>query len=199
MRDEKQEKFLLSENFLWALLIVSTVIIVFILVLFINGRDNSVLQNFAPWLQCFLMILVVFIGGVYVRIKHGKTRKGGTKYYNFKYHTLELEENFLRYCNKFSEWEQVDRICWRERFANKNENEYWETVYYLQDLDDDFVKAWHDLNFYEGKKNLTDLELKYFLLVKKYVYLKVYDTYTKQCNKSIFLKNQLGDNKKFER
>ena len=70
MRDEKQEKFLLSENFLWALLIVSTVIIVFILVLFINGRDNSVLQNFAPWLQCFLMILVVFIGGVYVRIKH---------------------------------------------------------------------------------------------------------------------------------
>lgn len=184
MQNDKKEVSIFSEDLLWTLLTLSIIVLFVILDVLLN-KGEDVLENFVPWLQAFITILVVFVGGIYVRNKNGKSRKGGTKYYKFKYHTLELEEGFRQYCGKFSLKEQLYMMTRIAQWIGKhetNEEKYFSTVYFLQEIDDEFVKAWHDFNFYERKKNLNDSELEYFLLTKKYVYLKVYNTYQSSKN-----------------
>lgn len=182
MQNDKKEISIFSEDLLWTLLIVSITILFVVLDLLIN-KGTDILKNFVPWLQWFITILLVFVGGIYVKNKNVKNRKGGTKYYKFKFRTIELEENFRKYCEEFSKKEQLDMIIGIIKWIGESgarEKKYFGTVYYLQEIDDEFVKAWHDFNFYERKKNLKDSELEYFLLVKKYIYLKVYNTYINQ-------------------
>ena len=79
----------------------------------------------------------------------------------------------------------------------KTRNNYWNTVFYLQDIDGEFIKVWNDFNFYENKLLKKEADLDYYILVKNYIYIKVYYTYKKILKKSIwqdisFYKENLG-------
>lgn len=84
-------------------LIVSACILVLVGILYFNNVYVEFLNNVRPWIECFVGVLLVVVGGVYVNTKYGKTRKGGTKYYKFAYRKPDLEKNFRAYCDKFAE------------------------------------------------------------------------------------------------
>lgn len=67
----------------------------------------------------------------------------------------------------------------------KTRNNYWNTVFYLQDIDGEFIKVWNDFNFYENKLLKKEADFDYYILVKNYIYIKVYYTYKKILKKSI--------------
>lgn len=173
------KKFMFSSKTLRNGLIISVVILVIVGICYLNQFHVEELNNFQPWVENFVGILLVFVGGVYVKTSYEKSRKGGTRYYQYKYRTSKLEKSMIEYCNQFTESQQTEAIGKIHQWVGSEEDreKYWKTVFYLQVEDKEFVKGWNDFNYYENMKLSKESNLDYFLLVRKYVYLKVYETY----------------------
>lgn len=176
-----EKKIVFSSNVLWSFLIISIMLFFLVGVLYFNHFCVDELNNFQPWVENLVGILLVFVGGVYVKTSYEKSRKGGTKYYPFKYRTPDLEKKMTEYCKNYTELQQAVAIGQIHQWVGSEAtgDKYWKTVFYLQDVDNDFIKAWNDFNFYDNMKLKKESDLNYFLLVKKYVYLRVYEAYTK--------------------
>lgn len=101
--NDGQKKIVVSDTMLRVFLIVSVCILVVVGILYSNKMYVDFLNNVEPWIECFVGVLLVVVGGVYVNTKYVKSRKGGTKYYKFEYRKPELEKNLSAYCDKFSE------------------------------------------------------------------------------------------------
>ena len=185
--NDGQKKIVVSDTMLRVFLIVSVCILVIVGILYSNKMYVDFLNNVEPWIECFVGVLLVVVGGVYVNTKYVKSRKGGTKYYKFEYRKPELEKNLSAYCDKFSESKKMRAIKHIHQWVSdeKTRNNYWNTVFYLQDIDGEFIKAWNDFNFYENKLLKKEADLDYYILVKNYIYIKVYYTYKKILKKSI--------------
>ncbi len=178
-KEIREKRLLLSEKMLLTLL---TVGIMGISVIFVFSDDKTMnvqIQTMASWVQNFLVLVVAIIGGTYIKNEYAKTIKGGTPYYKYQYRTLDNEQIFQEYCDQFSELDKLKSYQWLEK--EEGNTNYWNIVFYLQEMDNNFVKAWNDFNYYNSKKMRKESDFRYFLLVQNYVYIKVYNTYKAKC------------------
>ena len=175
------KKIVFSSKVLGTFLIVSIMLIFLVGVLYFNHLFVDELNNFQPWVANLVGISLVCVGGVYVNTSYEKSRKGGTRYYRFKYRCAELENSMTKYCERFTELQRAEirDVIYQWVRNEESREKYWNTVFYLQDVDNEFIKAWNDFNYYDNMKLRKESDLNYFSLVENYVYLRVYETYKK--------------------
>ena len=140
-----------------------------------NSNFYTILRD-TPDLLRNLSTFSVAIFGVTI-VRKGIFDKGGTKYYPTSCGKNKLG-NIIGEYNEYPNYSEVVEVI-SELLVPYSEDpfdcRYFQYVYKLQKIDDDFVKVWNDYNFYSAKEMKKPEDRKYLKQLEKYIFIKIYN------------------------
>lgn len=159
-----------------------------VLIMCVFGKFESFLQNIQTWVNTLAIVFASYVGGAYViDIPQKDSEETGNHYYTEAYRSRSLIKVIKNYNGQYDEKQHgIAAECVVDMIQNEDQK-YWKLVFYLQESDINFLRVWNDFNFYFKRSKKRAWNYEYFDMVRRYVYMKVY-----QKNKSILCRDTHG-------